>query len=157
VTTDVVFQASDLAGARRREFLSAARDGRALLRDTDGFALAMVPLADLEAVSEIGQAALTLLRAESGLRRTDAHASDLGPLAWLLVFDEEDRAQFVEELSEVFAHALGKRLITPVLLGAEEPTRRNNVVALRPRAGVKRARNGERKRSRTSLGARKRS
>jgi len=64
---------------------------------------------------------------------------------------------FVEELSEVFAHALGKRLITPVLLGAEEPTRRNNVVALRPRAGVKRARNGERKRSRTSLGARKRS
>lgn len=79
------------AGARRREFLRAARDGRALLRDTDGFALAMVPLADLEEVSEIGQAALTLLRAESGLRRVDAHESDLGPLAWLLVFDEDDR------------------------------------------------------------------
>jgi hypothetical protein len=105
MATDVVFQASDLAGARRREFLSAARDGRALLRDTDGFALAMVPLADLEAVSEIGQAALTLLRAESGLRRADAHASDLGPLAWLLVFDEDDRAQFVEELSDAITLA----------------------------------------------------
>ena len=33
------------------------------------------------------------------------------------------RWQFVsvEELSEVFAHALGKRIITPVLLGNEEP------------------------------------
>jgi len=42
---------------------------------------------------------------------------------------------FVEELSEVFTHALGKRVITPVLLGAaEEPRHRNNVVALRPQA-----------------------
>jgi ATP-dependent Lon protease len=63
---------------------------------------------------------------------------------------------FVEELSEVFALALGKRIITPVLLGPEEPGRRNNVVALRPRAGVKRPRNGERKRSRATLSARKR-
>ena len=39
----------------------------------------------------------------------------------------------VEELSEVFANALGKRLITPVLLGNEPtPRRANNVVALRP-------------------------
>jgi ATP-dependent Lon protease len=40
---------------------------------------------------------------------------------------------FVEELSEVFMHALGKRVITPVLLGVPEEGRRgNNVVALRP-------------------------
>jgi ATP-dependent Lon protease len=40
---------------------------------------------------------------------------------------------FVEELSEVFVHALGKRIITPVLLGVPEEGRRgNNVVALRP-------------------------
>jgi ATP-dependent Lon protease len=39
---------------------------------------------------------------------------------------------FVEELSEVFMHALGKRIITPVLLGTEEPRRSSNVVALRP-------------------------
>jgi len=66
---------------------------------------------------------------------------------------------FVEELSEVFAHALGKRVITPVLLGADEPVGRNNVVALRPRAGtaVKRTRNGERKRPRSTMNARKRS
>jgi ATP-dependent Lon protease len=39
---------------------------------------------------------------------------------------------FVDELSEVFAQALGKRVITPVLLGAVEPKRGSNVVALRP-------------------------
>jgi len=40
---------------------------------------------------------------------------------------------FVEELSEVFMHALGKRIITPVLLGVPDEGRRgNNVVALRP-------------------------
>jgi ATP-dependent Lon protease len=44
---------------------------------------------------------------------------------------------FVDELSEVFAHALGKRVITPVLLGAvDTPSSRraSNVVALRPSA-----------------------
>ena len=39
----------------------------------------------------------------------------------------------VDELSEVFGAALGKRIITPVLLGAPETRRSSNVVALRPR------------------------
>jgi ATP-dependent Lon protease len=58
---------------------------------------------------------------------------------------------FVEELSEVFMHALGKRIITPVLLGVPEEGRRsNNVVALRPSA--KRTRPETRKR-RAPVGA----
>jgi ATP-dependent Lon protease len=59
----------------------------------------------------------------------------------------------VEELSEVFANALGKRLITPVLLGNEpQPRRANNVVALRP--ATKRV---DRKRvARTGVSSRKR-
>lgn len=75
-----------------------------------------------------------------------------------------DTMQFypVEELSEVFLHALGKRLITPVLLGNPEPARGGNVVTLRPRGSVKRpaasAANGTaRKRARTTTTARKRS
>jgi ATP-dependent Lon protease len=59
---------------------------------------------------------------------------------------------FVEELSEVFAHALGKRIITPVSLGVPDEGRRgNNVVALRPSAH-KRGRTENRKR-RTPVGA----
>src|SRR5581483_9467199 len=52
----------------------------------------------------------------------------------------------VEELSEVLQHALGKRIITPVDLGAS-PARVSNVVPMR-RSAIKRVRNGERKRSR---------
>ena len=50
--TSAVFQASDLAGAKRREFLGAAREGGALLRDTDGFALTMVPRSTAQALSD---------------------------------------------------------------------------------------------------------
>ena len=59
---------------------------------------------------------------------------------------------FVEELSEVFARALGKPIITPVLLGAPESVGRNNVVALRPSGARKAARSEPRKR-RTAVGA----
>jgi ATP-dependent Lon protease len=63
----------------------------------------------------------------------------------------------VEELSEVFLHALGKRVITPVLLGNEpQPRRASNVVALR-QPTVKRVR-VERKRpaARNGVATRKR-
>jgi len=112
--TEVVFQASDLAGARRRAFLSSARDGRALLRDTDGFALAMVPLAELEAVSEVGHIALMLLRAEVGMRREKPRPSDLGGLAWVMVLDEEDCAQCLEELRDAVSLADSTHDLVPL-------------------------------------------
>ena len=58
----------------------------------------------------------------------------------------------VDELSEVFQHALGHRIITPVYLGGEQVRRASNVVALRPsvarrvRVNGKRARQISRKR-----------
>jgi hypothetical protein len=59
---------------------------------------------------------------------------------------------FVEELSEVFAHALGKPIITPVLLGSPEPAGRNNVVALRP-SGSRKAIRPEPRKRRAPVGA----
>ena len=47
--------------------LGAARQGGALLRDTDGFALTMVPLAQLKAVTEIAQVAVAALLALAAL------------------------------------------------------------------------------------------
>jgi predicted ATP-dependent protease len=65
---------------------------------------------------------------------------------------------FVEELSEVFAHALGKPIITPVLLGVPEPPGRNNVVALRPGGAARKAASRpEPRKRRPPVGARKRS
>jgi len=86
-----VFQASDTPGPKRREFIGAARDGGALLRDTDGFALTMVPLARLEAVTEIAQVAVAALLAVAVLGRGSARPADLGQLAWLAAFGEDDR------------------------------------------------------------------
>jgi ATP-dependent Lon protease len=62
----------------------------------------------------------------------------------------------VEELSDVFLHALGKRVITPVLLGEPAPLRRgNNVVALRQPA-VKRVRVERKRGPRSGVATRKR-
>jgi ATP-dependent Lon protease len=62
----------------------------------------------------------------------------------------------VEELSEVFLHALGKRVITPVLLGNEpQPRRASNVVALRQPA-VKRVRVERKRAPRGGVATRKR-
>ena len=114
MTVGTVFQASDLAGARRREFLGAAREGGALLRDTDGFALTMVPLSQLEAITEVARTAVAALLAAGALSRGQARPAELGQLAWLAVFDEEDRAEFFDELRDALAVAEATRDAEPV-------------------------------------------
>jgi hypothetical protein len=112
--TAEVFQASDLAGAKRRAFLGAARQGGALLRDTDGFALTMVPLAQLEAVAEVARTAVAALVAVAALGRGHARPAELGQLAWLASFDEDDRAEFFDELRDALALAEANRDAGPV-------------------------------------------
>ena len=115
-----VFQASDLAGAKRREFIGAAREGGALLRDTDGFALTMVPLSQLEAITEVARTAVAALLAVAALGRGKARPAELGPLAWLAVFDEDDRAEFFDELRDALALAEATRDVEPVELCLRE-------------------------------------
>ena len=103
--TSTVFQASDLAGAKRREFLGAAREGRALTK---------VPLAQLEAITEIAQVAVAALLALAALSRDSVRPADLGQLAWLATFDGDDRAEFFEELRDALSVAEATRDATPV-------------------------------------------
>lgn len=112
--TTAVFQSSDLAGAKRREFLGAAREGGALLRDTDGFALTMVPLAQLEAITEVARTAVAALVALAATGRGSARPSELGQLAWLMAFDEDDRAEFFGELLDALSVAEATRDAAPV-------------------------------------------
>jgi Family of unknown function (DUF6247) len=112
--TSEVFQASDLAGAKRREFLGAAREGGALLRDTDGFALTMVPLAQLQAIIEVAHTAVAALLAMAALGRESVRPAELGPLAWLAVLDEDDRAEFFSELRDALTVAEATRDAAPV-------------------------------------------
>lgn len=114
MTVSTVFQASDLAGAKRREFLGAAREGGALLRDTDGFALTMVPLTQLEAITEVARTAVAALLALAALSRGPVRPSELGQLAWLAVFDDDDRAEFFDELRDALSVAEVTRDAAPV-------------------------------------------
>jgi hypothetical protein len=109
-----VYQASDLAGSRRREFLGAAREGGALLRDTDGFALKMLPLAQFEAIAQVASTALAAFQAEYALRHGQVRPSDLGALAWLATFEEGDRAEFFDELRDALAMAVATTDAAPI-------------------------------------------
>jgi hypothetical protein len=112
--TTAVFQASDLAGAKRRDFLGAARTGGALLRDTDGFALTMVPLSHLEAITEVARTAVAALLAVAALGRGHVRPAELGQFAWLAVFDEDDQAEFFNDLRDALALAESTRDAAPV-------------------------------------------
>lgn len=112
MTTSEVFQASDLA-THRRDFIGAGREGGALLRDTDGFGLIMVPLGSWENMKQVSEAALDVLRTESALTRTDVRAADL-PFGWLLEFDEDDRDEFLVEIRDALSVAESTEDIGPV-------------------------------------------
>jgi hypothetical protein len=105
---DIVFQSSDLAGARRVEFLQAARAGGARLRDKDGTSLVMLPESHVDWLESMAQWATAHLRLQELLRRgVPPTVSDLGELAWLRVFGLDDLSEFTGELNDalVTAHA----------------------------------------------------
>ena len=100
-----IFQATDLA-QRRTEFLAAARDGGARLRDKDGTSLVMLPESHVRLLEELSDWSTAYMRLESLVRRgSQPTVSDLGDLAWLRVFDLDDLREFVAELHEVLVAA----------------------------------------------------
>ncbi|WP_439681776.1 hypothetical protein [Embleya sp. MST-111070] len=141
---DAIFQASDLAN-KRTELLSAARSGVARVRDKDGTSLVMLPesqLLLLQSVSDWSRHLMRLTTLAEGVERPTV--DQLGELAWLRAFDNEDLQEFVSDMKQclVAAHADGdpqvledclndwrttaKQLEDPlrrsVLLGRHEPS-----------------------------------
>lgn len=98
---DVIFQASDLAGAKRREFLTAAREGRAHLRDTDGTELVALRAHDLSVLESLASWSNAHRRLSALIERTGSPTvADLGENAWLRVFDHDDISEFLAELQD---------------------------------------------------------
>jgi uncharacterized protein DUF6247 len=92
----------------------APKAAAALLRDTDGFALTMVPLAQLEAITEVARTAVAALLALAALGRGSVRPAELGQLAWLAAFGDDDRAEFFEELRDALSVAEATRDAAPV-------------------------------------------
>lgn len=109
--TDTIFQASDLAGSRRVEFLDAARGGRARLRDRDGMSLVMLPESMLSLLETLASCWESYTRLDCLLRRTSSvpSARELGDLAWLRSFDRSDMSEFLVELHDALVAASADR------------------------------------------------
>lgn len=98
---DIIYQASDLATSKRREFLDAARTGRAHLRDTDGTDLVALRANELTVLEELAYWSAQHRNLGRLLRDSDVpRVAQLGDLAWLRAFDRDDLTAFLDELQD---------------------------------------------------------
>lgn len=99
---ETIYQPSDLAGAKRTEFLQKAREGSARVRDKDGTSLVMLPESHVSWLRLVATWSGHLLRLRELLARESLPSlGDLGDLAWLRVFDRDDLNEFVDEIQQV--------------------------------------------------------
>ena len=110
-----IFQPTDLRN-KRVEVLKAAREGKALIRDnTTGTGLVMLPESDLSVLETFTLWSLKLehlrLLVYSG---EQINVSDLGDLAWLRVFDNDDLQSFCAELSDELIACYADHDFTPL-------------------------------------------
>jgi hypothetical protein len=109
-----MFQVSDLAGSRRREFLDEAKAGSASLRDTDGSVLVMVDSSVIRVLRETASTTALVFAAEAAVRGHRTSPSELGGLAWLAEFDEDDQLQALTELKDAIVIAISSGDIAPI-------------------------------------------
>ncbi len=110
-----MYQVSDLAGARRREFLDEAKQSSASLRDTDGSVLVMLAAQRIAAVTEAAAVTTQIFAAEAVLARTgEPTPVELGGLAWLAEFDSDDRAEALDEIRNAVVLTISSEDPTPL-------------------------------------------
>lgn len=105
------YQASDLAGTGRREFLDEAKAGTARLRDTDGTSLVMLPEGELSFLSSMRRFITDYLALETALGRPreDRAPTDFGGLAWAEFLDDDDLHELRREYGQELARAASAR------------------------------------------------
>lgn len=94
--TAVIYSATDLKD-RRLQVLDDAVHGRALVRAVDGTALVFTRLVELEVATAVSAWSIALRRISKGAVPAE--------LRWLRHLDEEDRAEFIDEMWEQLENA----------------------------------------------------
>ena len=111
----VIYQPTDLAGAKRRAFLDAAKQGRARLRDSDGTSIVALAESELDALDLIAtwsgeRDRLVGLLAE----KRPLTVLDWGSLAWLGNLSRDDQSEFAAELQDSLILAMSRRDGAPI-------------------------------------------
>jgi hypothetical protein len=121
------FTTSDLA-RRRKDVLAAARTGTAMIRDTDGFVLAILPADRLAVTDRLADLNGTLRCLVATLNDPSPAPAALGEAAWASTWAPSRRQQLAADLAEALALAesLGDPGPAAGLLEASRP---------QPRAG----------------------
>ena len=89
--------------------------GRARLRDSDGTSIVALPESELETLDLVAEWSaqrdrlMMLLLEDRPLT-----VVDLGPLAWLAIFDREDQLEFAEELRQALVLSMSLRESEPL-------------------------------------------
>lgn len=114
MSSDTIYQVTDL-NSKRVEFVAAAKRGEARLRDKDGTSLVMLRESHVRVLEGLAEWTNAYLRLERLLRSASAPSvSDLGTLAWLRVFDEDDQRAFLEDLHDAIVAANADEDLAPV-------------------------------------------
>ena len=113
--SDTIYQVTDL-NSKRVEFVAAAKHGEARLRDKDGTSLVMLRESHVRVLEGLADWTNAYLRLERLLRSASSapSVSDLGTLAWLRVFDEDDQRAFLEDLNDAIVAANADDDLAPV-------------------------------------------
>lgn len=98
---------SDLANGKRTQLLADARAGRARVRDKDGQNLVMLTEQSLDVLEQFAkwsqvQQRLAFLASSDRV----ATVAELGDLAWVRTFDNDDLQEFADELHTALITAL---------------------------------------------------
>jgi hypothetical protein len=99
MATDVIYTASDL-DRRRREVTDTARRGLARIRDTDGMGLVLLPARHYEVLEAVSRwyDRLDVVERARAKPSADRVPADFGELTWLRHLDDDDLAQFLQEV-----------------------------------------------------------
>lgn len=98
------FTASDLS-RKRKDVLAASKREGALIRDTGGMVLALIPFERLAAAERLNALGLTLTALVASLPIDDPPAGSLGEASWAATWSRSRRRQLVDDFGEALALA----------------------------------------------------
>lgn len=121
-TKEKAFTTSDLS-RKRKDVMAAARNGTALVRDTDGTVIAMRSSEHVAVQDRLSDLNRVLRAVVASLRDAQPSAALLGDIAWLADWPVANREQFVLDFADAISlsESIGSTEPADAFLAASRP------------------------------------